>query len=113
MEIILNIAHLKFEKIPFTLELEEMVSLAVLTDKYGATKIVRPWIPSWTAHLKQYVKKPGFEQFLWIAWEFGMSEEFNRIAAGIVLQAGVTGDGTELVMDDKILHDRIPPGLIR
>jgi hypothetical protein len=84
MAIILNIIHSRFELLtPFDVQipLPQLYELAVLTDKYDLTRVIRPWANSWLRPLNdQY--PPGWiaykrdvpthlDRQLWIAWELG------------------------------------------
>ena len=37
LSILLNIAHLRFKKVPESLDFDRLVNLTILTDKYGPT----------------------------------------------------------------------------
>lgn len=80
LAILLHIAHLNFDRVPQELSFEELLALAVLTDKYDGTRLVQPWIQSWIAGLEYLLLEPGYEEWLWIAWEFGQLESFQRLA---------------------------------
>ncbi|KAL1643529.1 hypothetical protein SLS58_004889, partial [Diplodia intermedia] len=47
LAILLNIAHLRFDEVPETLTFSELLALSVLTDKYGAAKLVKPRVKTW------------------------------------------------------------------
>lgn len=42
LEILLNIAYLRFKKIPNKLEYRQLLALSILTDKYQATPLIIP-----------------------------------------------------------------------
>jgi hypothetical protein len=82
---LLHIAHLQFTKVPQHLEFEELLAIALLTDKYQATQIVAPWLKYWLESLNETICKNGYEEWLWIAWEFGLDDIFLRVANRLVL----------------------------
>src|SRR4051794_19273983 len=66
LSIILYIAHLRFDKVPSGLEFDQFLSIAVLTDKYQATHLVRLWLLNWINHLEHLVDTDGYKEWLWI-----------------------------------------------
>jgi hypothetical protein len=112
LSIILNIAHLRFDKVPAHLEFNQLLRLAVLTDKYQATQIVRPWISTWIKGLEHLANKDGHEEWLWIAWEFGLSNSFERVAKRLVLQSRTNSDKQCLTSSGKVLDKNMPPGIV-
>ena len=112
LEILLNITHLRFEAVPRSLDFEQLLSLAILTDKYQATRILRPWINDWTMDLRRFIGKPGYEEWAWMAWEFGLEVEFERITTHLVLNAKVGDGGSHLVDDEHLEGKQLPSGLI-
>ncbi|KAF2135482.1 uncharacterized protein K452DRAFT_195140, partial [Aplosporella prunicola CBS 121167] len=79
LALLLNIAHLRFTEVPTKIDFKLLVHLAILTDKYGATKCIRPWIKKWMDDLEHLIHFSGHEEWLWIAWEYGNLEQFERI----------------------------------
>lgn len=84
LAILLDIAHLRFDKIPKTLRFRGLLDVAVLTDKYGLTKLVEPWVHKWLEDAKATINKPGHEKWLWIAWEFGDAETFDKVCRRLI-----------------------------
>jgi hypothetical protein len=112
LSIILHIAHLQFDKVPSRLEFNQLLSVAILTDKYQATQIVRPWLLTWVKHLEHLVDKEGYEEWLWIAWEFGISDVFERVASRLVLESRTNSDKQCLTANGKVLIENMPPDII-
>jgi hypothetical protein len=109
---ILYIARLRFDKVPSQLEFHQLLSIAVLTDKYQATHIVRPWLPAWIKHLEHLVGQDGYEEWLWIAWEFGLADFFERVANRLVLESGTNANEQCLTTSGKPLDQNMPPDVI-
>jgi hypothetical protein len=111
LSILLYIAHLHFDMLPTTLSLEQLLVLAVITNKYEATRAVRPflqnWLPVWTnASAQRQISS------IWIAWEFGLLEDFKRAAAALVMNAEIKDDPKSLIYNWKELSEYCPPDLI-
>lgn len=86
LSILLDIAHLRFSKIPLSLTYELLVGVAVLCDKYDLVTLVRPWLPKWYEKLWDLRNGDGFEKWLFIAWTFGDAITFERNAVRLVLE---------------------------
>ncbi|KAB2571548.1 hypothetical protein DBV05_g9772 [Lasiodiplodia theobromae] len=71
LEVLLNIAHLRFDRVPEKLKFKRLLAVAVLMEKYGVTQMVRPWWQRWLAAVKDKANVPGYEELLYIAWAFG------------------------------------------
>ncbi|OMP84904.1 hypothetical protein BK809_0000656 [Diplodia seriata] len=115
-EILMNIAHLHFKRVPRRINFQLLLSIAVLTEKYGATKIVRPWSREWLKYNKKVVDKPGHEEWLWIAWAFGQDQIFERLAKKLVLEVGAIPVGrltnsAGVVLDANDTGPHFPPGI--
>lgn len=117
LAILLHIAHLNFDKVSHYISFQQLLDLAVLTDKYGATKLVRPWIQSWIAVVQHLLLQPAYEEWLWIAWEFGQSRSFRQLAVHLVQEVKRTADGQCVTQKGRILDPsadncHLPPDII-
>ncbi|KAK0609256.1 hypothetical protein DIS24_g12375 [Lasiodiplodia hormozganensis] len=114
LEIILNIAHLQFDLVPRKIDFHLLLEVAVLTEKYGATKIVRPWYRKWMKHNRKLGTEPGHEEWLWITWAFGEDQKFEKLAMKLVLELEKLPDGrfartSEVVLDPNDPQSHFPP----
>ncbi|OJD38598.1 nuclear pore protein [Diplodia corticola] len=114
---LLHIAHLNFDKVPQNMTFRSLLSLAVLTDKYGATRLVRPWIKSWITDVSHLLLDPGYEEWLWIAWEFGQIASFQQLARKLVSDVRMTSGGRFALRMGRILDpladdSYLPPDII-
>lgn len=117
LTIILNIAHLHFNRVPHRLNFRKLLSVAVLTEKYGTTKIVRPWYRGWMKGTRKLAKRAGYEEWLWIAWAFGEDDTFERVAKSLVMKVSVDEQGQCVNARGKVLdslsdESHFPPGII-
>lgn len=108
LDILLNIAHLRFDKVPRTLDFQNLLDVAVLTDKYGITKLVEPWVHKWLENAKETFNIRSHEQWLWIAWEFGDAETFNQVCEHLVKTIWVPFQSTFRPRLDGVF----PPGIV-
>ncbi|KAL1615455.1 hypothetical protein SLS54_008986 [Diplodia seriata] len=114
---LLHIAHLNFDKVSSYTSFQPLLDLAVLTDKYGATKLVRPWIKTWIANVQHMLLVPAYEEWLWIAWEFGQTTSFQKLAIHLVQEVKLTADGQCVTQKGRILDPsadscHLPPDII-
>ncbi|KAI3321401.1 hypothetical protein HD806DRAFT_208173 [Xylariaceae sp. AK1471] len=106
MATVLNIIHSRYESVPRAtdlINLEDFYQLAVLTDKYNLTAILRPWASSWLKALKDKHKawrregtKPvvsDLERLSWIAWEMGDRKLFETASIDLALHCSVDANG--------------------
>ncbi|KAF2136032.1 uncharacterized protein K452DRAFT_313517 [Aplosporella prunicola CBS 121167] len=94
-----------------------LLDLLILTDKYGATKLVRPWIKTWIADVQHLLLEPAYEEWLWIAWEFGRLASFQELAVHLVKEVRVTANGRCVTQKGRILDPsgescQLPPDII-
>lgn len=107
MLIILNIIHNRFDRVPRgadAMSVEAMYDLAVLTDKYDLTHLLLPWVEQWTAFLRESAESlvanhdeptqlgSTLEKLLWIAWELGDADLFERVYIDLVLNTRIDGE---------------------
>lgn len=110
LSILLHIAHLQFNQVPSKLEFQELLEVAILSDKYQATPLVVPWLSSWIKQLEHLIDVAGYEAWLWIAWEFGRTDIFERVAKRLVLKSCSGSERDGLVLKDArtVSTDYIP-----
>ncbi|KAL1633724.1 hypothetical protein SLS58_010945 [Diplodia intermedia] len=86
LALLLRIAHLRFDEVPRRLSLEELYNMVILTDKYLATRLVKPWAGLWIGHLKGSAKDCNRGWWLWIAWEYGEEALFEELATALITE---------------------------
>ncbi|KAL1624916.1 hypothetical protein SLS54_003640 [Diplodia seriata] len=119
LTILLNIAHLRFDRLSRNpLPFEQLRALATLTDKYGATIMLRPWIKDWVGSLWGFGDwDAGQEEWLMIAWEYGYEDKFETLARDLTRYSGANEDGKLVTHAGRVLDPdnedcRFPPGII-
>ncbi|KAI1408596.1 hypothetical protein F5Y13DRAFT_171829 [Hypoxylon sp. FL1857] len=115
MEILLNIIHSYFDKIPVSVDplpshsptrafkCWSLYKLTVITDKYDLTRILQPWAQNWVKGIvarlpllgpTHPVMKTTFAEFLsWIAWELGDKRLFRKTAKYLTLHSVTDEEG--------------------
>ena len=109
--ILLNIAHLQFKKLPETLEFEELLKLAVACDKYDTAALVRPWLSKWTRSIADSANRPGYEEWLFIAYTFGCIQIFELVMRRLVKDSTVDAFGGLIIPQNGRSVCHMPPGI--
>lgn len=110
--LLLRIAHLQFRKVPFFLSFNSLLNVATLCDYYNCVDLVRPWLDYWLRDSVASSRKPGQEEWLFIAWAFGRVEIFKTLASKMVLEV-MTNDKQEcLTLQGKIFAIPLPYGIV-
>lgn len=89
LELMLNIVHGRFDMVPEQLDLTHLYKLLVVTEKYDATAIARPWAKGWLEAVKSSMQNP---LLLGVAYELGDSQTFNNMAMKIATECLIDGD---------------------
>ncbi|OHF02544.1 hypothetical protein CORC01_02239, partial [Colletotrichum orchidophilum] len=90
LELLLDISHARFDKVPEQLELTRLYKFLVVTEKYDATSITRPWARGWMEAVKTSTQNP---LLLGVSYELGDSQMFNDMAMKIAAECLVDDDG--------------------
>lgn len=110
--LLLRIVHLQFNKIPSRLEFDTILNVAILCDKYDCVGVVKPWLPLWLVNEDTQCDKPGYEEWLFIAWVFGREKLFQSLATQLLLGMKTNGEGESLASTGEILSSQMPPDII-
>lgn len=112
LSILLNIVHFRFLEVPRSLKYNQLLRVSILCDKYDIVTLVRPWLPTWIEDLKHLPCRAGYEGWLFIAWVFGDSSTFERIARGLVLEIKGPLFGSYLTATGSLPIANLPPGIL-
>lgn len=112
LSILLDIAHMRFLKVPQCLKYEQLLEVSILCDKYDTVTLVRPWLPKWLKELEELPDRAGYEEWLFIAWVFGDSSTFMRIAFRLVLEMKISSCGKYTTATGVVLGNNMPPGIV-
>lgn len=103
LSILLNIAHLRFDKVPATISFQRLLAVSVLAEKYGAGRAFQPWLTRWINSNLYDADLPGYEEWLWIAWAFGERAIFTQAASRLIRKARVNDAGQCLTSAGRVL----------
>jgi len=97
MLVLMQISHANFNQVPTRLDFAQLLEMARLCEKYGMNEKVRPFLLGWIAPHQEKILEPGHEQWLTIAQQFGLEQDYFRLAKHLVLNCQVSRDGQLLV----------------
>lgn len=88
LAVLLNIAHLRFDDVPFDLPLRTLTNVAILCDKYNVTHLARPYQNSWIKRHDANSDQPDPRRpaLLLISWVFGCHVTFERLTRSEILE---------------------------
>jgi hypothetical protein len=110
--ILLNIAHLQFNKIPIqTLKYSLHYDVAILVDQYQCIGLVITFKWTWLGNYGWDSTRPGKEGWLFIAWVFGLEKTFEEVAERLVKGLHSDGGG-KWYIGAVLLPETMPPGFI-
>jgi hypothetical protein len=76
MTMLCRLIHLQNSDIPFDLELDALIDLAILCDKYDCADSVRPWSKIWVSHLLSDTEKNSCEKLITVSYLLDLPHEF-------------------------------------
>lgn len=91
--LVLNIIHGRFERVPNRLSELDLYQATVLTDKYGLTHILRPWVQSWLNPNPTISADVAAAHRAWIAWELGDHQLFSRTCTDLLVSCNLSPAG--------------------
>lgn len=112
--LLLNIAHLQFNKIctdkPLPYQL--LLQVAILCDQYDCVQLVRPWLSQWMTNEIEEANKIGQERWLFISWVFGREDVFRRLATRLAKNVHISEQGKCCSSSGIDLSEGMPPGIM-
>lgn len=96
VRVIMLIAHLQTTVLPVAFDIYELMRLAQVAEKYGVYHVLRGHITEWTASYRLKMFDDGFEEWLWIAYHFGLEDDYLTLADRLTFSCR-TNETNELV----------------
>jgi hypothetical protein len=96
----MHLAHVEFSKVPDKLDFKEIVRLAEVAERYGVNRLLVNNIDGWLAPYRDRLLEPGYEEWLFVAYQFGYESEYIELAKHLALRCRVTADGAWLFAPD-------------
>jgi hypothetical protein len=96
MCIYMCIAHLEFQQLPEQLDFPEIVRLAEVAARFDMHHLLGAHIGRWLAPYRQKLMQRGYEEWLFVAYQFGYEDEYLNLAKYLAMNCRV-GERGELV----------------
>ncbi|KAF2866174.1 hypothetical protein BDV95DRAFT_599183 [Massariosphaeria phaeospora] len=115
MLLLMRVAHLKFNTVTLDLSFEQLLQLALICNRYECTEVLRPFHEKWSSLHREKILQPGFEQWMFVAYQFGYEEDYVRIANHLAMNCRVNPIGELLVpgSDTQKLEGHFPPNALQ
>jgi hypothetical protein len=111
--IIVMAAHDRFNALPQTLTLKGLVQLGRVAERYDLNHLLVGHIRAWLAPHRERVTQRGYEQWLYVAWQFGLENDFIALVNHLATRCKVDEEGRLLIPDtDQPLACQLPHGAL-
>jgi len=100
MSTIMNILHLRHDRVPCRISFTQLRETAMICDKYDLTRSLGLWPATWAQHYVDRIEKKGFQDWLLVASVFKRKEAFTKITRHLMLNSKIDTDTEELVTAD-------------
>ncbi|KAF3048103.1 hypothetical protein E8E12_010344 [Didymella heteroderae] len=106
IRIVLQIGTMEFTKLPEKLDFSELVRLAEVAARWECHSLLAPFVEGWVAPWRAKMFRPGYEQWLYIAHEFGYEDEYLELSRCLAMHCSVDSQDRILALDGTILERR-------
>lgn len=106
IRILLQIATLEFTKLPKRLDFPEIVRLAEVATRWECHSILANFVEGWIAPYRERMFHPGYEQWLYIAHEFGYEKEYLELSQFLAIHCSVDSQDQLIGLDGSRLEGR-------
>lgn len=107
MHLVLCIAHHATSKLPKELAFYQLERLAHITDRYDLNHIVGRYLDDWIEPHRANLTKSGFENWLYIAWQFGLEAEYLTLANHLAVHCEVNRDDMLITSTGQTLDPKV------
>jgi hypothetical protein len=114
--IVLYVLHACPNQLPESVSFETLLEVAAVCEKYRCAAAMRLWDEKWMRPWQRLALVPGYENWVFIAWVFGVQDVFGRLSKELikngVFKGGSIGmvirvDSGEVKLDYRISQDII------
>jgi hypothetical protein len=109
MLVLMWIVHFRFSEVPMTLDFSQLLAVTRICKRYDMNEIVNPFVVGWmTLHQISFLKV-GYEQWLYIAYQFGMEDVYARLTRDLAVDCRINANKQLLVRGtDQVLDGLFP-----
>lgn len=114
MYLVLCIAQHTTIKLPKDLAFYQLGRLTLTAQRYDLNHILIGYLDKWIEPHRENLLKPGFENWLYIAWQFGLVAEYLTLANHLAVHCEANRGGmlVSSTFGRPLNHDAFPPQTI-
>ena len=106
---VMKIAHYDFNGLFATLNFQQILATALISYNFQTNRLLIPFLGNWAVSHKEKILQPGYEEWLFIAWQFGFEDDYLKLSKHLAIHCQVDDDGQLLnLAGDKILIGHFP-----
>lgn len=109
---VLRIAHLRFHEVPKQVDFYQLVEIAQISNRYRLNHLLLPFLPGWIQPYQPRFLESGFEQWLFIAYQFGFEKDYKHLAKHLALHCTVDHQGQLFNTSQRPITGVFPPHAI-
>ncbi|KAF1925447.1 uncharacterized protein M421DRAFT_7922 [Didymella exigua CBS 183.55] len=106
IRILLQIVTMEFTKLPEKLDFPELVRLAEVAARWDCHAMLAKFIEGWAAPYRDRIFLPGYEQWLYIAHEFGYEDEYLELSRRLAICCSIDSQDRLVTPDGSVLEQR-------
>jgi hypothetical protein len=106
---VMKIAHYDFNGLFTMLNFQQMLATALISYNFQTNRLLIPFLANWAVFHKEKILQPGYEEWLFISWQFGFEDDYLKLSKHLAIHCQVDDDGQLLnLAGDKILIGHFP-----
>jgi hypothetical protein len=110
IRIYMYIAHLQFQQLPDEMDFPEIVRLAEAAERFEMHHLLAAHIGRWLAPYRSKLLHKGYEEWLYVAYQFGYQDEYLNLAKYLAMNCAVDEAGKLVAPEsDGLLTGLFPP----
>jgi hypothetical protein len=99
--------------LPKTLDFEQIVQLAIIAERYDLNHLLIGHVDSWLAPYHACLLKASFEEWLFVAWQFGLEDHYLTLANHLAMNCQVDENFAILELESKLpIIGHFPPNTL-
>ena len=106
------IAHFRYKDVVQALQFSEIVALAQVAKHYQINHMLVHYLDHWTRPFRSQILNPGYEEWLYVACQFGYEEDYLRLARHLALSSKVNEQGQLLSSKGEVILGTFPRGCL-
>jgi hypothetical protein len=110
---VMKIAHYDFNGLFSTLDFGQILAMALISYSFQTNRLLVPFLANWAIPHKKKILDTGYEQWLFIAWQFGFEDDYLKLSKHLATHCKVDEEGQLLSLaGDTVLTGHFPEGAL-